>query len=89
LAAAGVLRRAHPHLRRPDRLIATGDRRDLEKNDRAAVDGGGGAEDATGTAIAAMTARPAITDGITAYRQRSHIAEIPYGHIKHNMASAI
>jgi hypothetical protein len=23
--------------------------------------------------------------GITAYRQRGHIAEIPHGHIKHNM----
>ena len=33
-----------------------------------------------GDAPAAETA-----DGITAYRQRGHIAETPHGHIKHNM----
>ena len=32
-----------------------------------------------------MTARLAAGDGITAYRRRSHIAETPHGHIKHNM----
>jgi transposase len=73
----------------PDRLIATGKHRDLEKNARAA-----GAEPSAGdgdeggreeTAIAAMAARLATEDGITAYRQRSHIAETPHGHIKHNI----
>jgi transposase len=72
----------------PDRLIATGKHRDLEKNARAAADGEGGdgrEEDAASTAIAAMTARLATEDGIGAYRQRGHIAETPHGHIKHNM----
>ena len=32
-----------------------------------------------------MAARLATDDGITAYRQRGHIAETPHGHIKHNM----
>ena len=32
-----------------------------------------------------MAARLATEDGITAYRQRGHIAETPHGHIKHNM----
>ena len=32
-----------------------------------------------------MTARLATEEGITAYRQRGHIAETPHGHIKHNM----
>ena len=33
----------------------------------------------------AMAARLATSDGITAYRNRGHIAETPHGHIKHNM----
>ena len=32
-----------------------------------------------------MAARLATADGITAYRHRSHIAETPNGHIKHNI----
>ena len=32
-----------------------------------------------------MAARLATEDGITAYRQRGHIAETPHGDIKHNM----
>ena len=32
-----------------------------------------------------MAARLATSEGITAYRQRGHIAETPHGHIKHNM----
>ena len=32
-----------------------------------------------------MAARLATDDGITAYRQRGHIAETPHGDIKHNM----
>jgi hypothetical protein len=37
------------------------------------------------TPIAAMAARLATEEGITAYRKRGHIAETPHGHIKHNM----
>ena len=32
-----------------------------------------------------MAARLATEEGITAYRQRGHIAETPHGQIKHNM----
>ena len=72
----------------PDRLIATGKHRGLEKAARAAAgsdDDGGNQDDGGETVIAAMTARLAAGDGITAYRRRSHIAETPHGHIKHNM----
>jgi hypothetical protein len=68
----------------PDRLIATGKRRKLEKAARQAAGGAADGEDEEGP-IAAMTARLATEEGITAYRQRGHIAETPHGHIKHNM----
>ena len=32
-----------------------------------------------------MAARLATPDGITAYRQRGHLAETPHGQIKHNL----
>jgi transposase len=64
----------------PDRLIAVGKRRDLEK---AATAGGG--PDWGGPAVQAMRERLRTGDGIAAYRQRGHIAETPHGHIKHNM----
>ena len=32
-----------------------------------------------------MRERLKTEEGITAYRQRGHIAETPHGHIKHNM----
>ena len=38
-----------------------------------------------GAAIGAMRERLRTEDGITAYRQRGHIAETPHGHIKQNM----
>jgi Transposase DDE domain len=63
----------------PDRLIAVGKRRDLEK----ATAGGG--PDWGGPAVRAMRERLRTDDGIAAYRQRGHIAETPHGHIKHNM----
>ena len=66
----------------PDRLIATGKHRDLEKRARA---GSSPEDSARGEAITAMAARLATEEGITAYRQRGHIAETPHGHIKHNM----
>jgi transposase len=66
----------------PDRLIAAGKRRDLEKNARAG--GGDGNKEQPGTAIAATRARLATEDGITACRRRGHIAETPHGDIKHN-----
>jgi hypothetical protein len=66
----------------PDRLIATGKGRDLEK---AARDPDSGGPDWGGPAIQEMRERLKTPDGIAAYRHRGHIAETPHGHIKHNM----
>jgi hypothetical protein len=66
----------------PDRLIATGTRRDLEKTAR---DGAGPAPPAQMTAAAAMAARLAAPHEITAYRRRGPIAEGLFGNIKHNL----
>jgi len=67
----------------PDRLIATGKRRDLEKAARGDTAGDG---NQTGQATRAMAARLQTADGIDAYRHRGHIAETPNGNIKHNKA---
>jgi len=88
LADAGYLSRHNLTCPGPDRLIATGKRRDLEQaaRDTPAAsqddDADPGQDD---DAIGAMAARLAAGDGITAYRQRGHIAETPHGDIKHNM----
>jgi hypothetical protein len=66
----------------PDRLIATGKRRDLEKAARGSDAEG---QDRGGPAVRAMRERLETEDGIEAYRHRGHIAETPHGHIKHNM----
>jgi transposase len=66
----------------PDRIIATGKQRDLGK---AARGGGQASRQRAGPATRAMAARLTTPGGITAYRQRGHIAETPHGHIKHNM----
>jgi transposase len=66
----------------PDRLIATGKGRDLEKAARA-PDSDSPARG--GPATQAMRERLKTPDGIAAYRQRGHIAETPHGHIKHNI----
>ena len=68
----------------PDRLIAAGKRRDLEKAARAGT-AGGQEQDWGGPAVQAMRERLRTEDGIAAYRQRGHIAETPHGRIKHNM----
>jgi hypothetical protein len=68
----------------PDRLIATGKRRDLEHAARDA-DGAAAGQDPGGPAVQAMRERLRTDDGIAAYRQRGHIAETPHGHIKHKM----
>ena len=66
----------------PDRLIATGKGRDLEK---AARDPGSPSPDRGGPAIQAKRERLKTGDGMAAYRHRGHISETPHGHIKHNM----
>ena len=83
LADAGYLSEDNLTCDGPDRLIAVGKRRDLEK---AARDSGDGNSGATGQATRTMAARLKTEAGITAYRHRGHIAETPHGHIKHNMA---
>ena len=85
LADAGYLSEHNLTCPGPDRLIATGKRRDLEEAARA---GDAGARPAPAgqqaAAIAAMTARLATEDGIAAYRRRSHIGETFHGDLKHN-----
>ena len=85
LADAGYLSEHNLTCDGPDRLIATGKRRDLEKHARDTAAGDPGSEPAAGGVIAAMTARLATPDGITAYRRRSPIAETPHARIKHTM----
>jgi transposase len=82
LADAGYCSEANLTCPGPDRLIATGKTRDLEKaaRDPDAADPGPG-----GPATQAMRERLKTEDGIAGYRQRGHIAETPHGHIKHNM----
>ena len=82
LADAGYCSEANLTCPGPDRLIATGKGRDLEK---AARDPGSDDPGWGGPAIQAMRARLKTGEGIAAYRQRGHIAETPHGHIKHNM----
>jgi transposase len=85
LADAGYCSEGNLTCPGPDRLIAVGKRRDLEKAARAAAGNADPDEEKPGIALAAMAARLATGDGITAYRKRGHIAETPHGHIKHNM----
>ena len=82
LADAGYCSEENLTCAGPDRLIATGRHRDLEKAARGS--GQAGASHA-GQAAAKMTGRLKTEDGIAAYRHRGHIAETPHGHIKHNM----
>ena len=84
LADAGYLSRHNLTCDGPDRLIATGKRRDLEQAARDTAARDGGAPDSEDV-IEAMAARLATEDGITAYRKRGHIAETPHGNIKYNL----
>ncbi|HEY7921017.1 MAG TPA: transposase [Streptosporangiaceae bacterium] len=86
LADAGYLSQHNLTVPGPGRLIAVGKHRDLEKTARQATSGQGSAsQDTPDGPIAAMAARLATEEGITAYRKRGHIAETPHGQIKHNM----
>ena len=82
LADAGYLSVHNLTCPGPDRLIATGSRRGLEK--KARQGGDGGQPDWKDPAITAMTARLATPDGIAAYRRRAHIGETFHGDLKHN-----
>ena len=81
LADAGYCPEHNLTIEGPDRLIAVGKLRDLEKAARGQDTG----REPGGPATQAMRERLKTADGITAYRQRGHIAETPHGHIKHNM----
>ena len=83
LADSGYCSEANLTCDGPDRLIAVGKRRDLEKAARGQDTGRD--QDWGGPAVQAMRERLKTPDGIEAYRQRGHIAETPHGHIKHNM----
>jgi hypothetical protein len=82
LADAGYCSQANLTCAGPDRLIATGKGRDLEK---AARDPGSDGPGWGGEAIQAMRERLKAPEGIASYRHRGHIAETPHGNIKHNM----
>jgi transposase len=81
LADAGYCSEDNINTPGPPRLIATGKLRDLEKAARTSDDTMPWAS----PALTAMASLLQTEDGITAYRQRGHIAETPHGHIKHNM----
>jgi transposase len=82
LADAGYLSERNLASPGPDRLIATGKRRDLEKAARAPAGRTAGEQETP--PVAAMAARLATADGIAAYRRRSHIGETFHGDLKHN-----
>jgi hypothetical protein len=67
----------------PDRLIAVGKHRHLET--AATTDPADGPPPPGTDPIQAMAHRLRTPEGITAYRQRSPIAETPFGHAKHNL----
>jgi hypothetical protein len=86
LADAGYLSQDNLTCPGPDRLIATGKRRNLEKAARDAADhDDAGAAEGPAPPAAAMAARLATEDGIAAYRRRGHIGETFHGDLKHNM----
>jgi len=90
LADAGYLSDRNLQLPGPDRLIATGKRREIDKlaagQDRGQDmhPAGQAGFDWHSPAIAQMAARLASGEGINAYRQRGHIAETPHGNLKQN-----
>jgi transposase len=83
LADAGYCTRENLTAPGPDRLIATGKARDLHA--AAGENPAEGAPPDASDPIAAMNHRLRTSDGIATYAQRSHIAETPFGHAKHNL----
>jgi transposase len=84
LADAGYLSEHNLTCPGPDRLIATGTRRDLEKAARTAQAAQHTGQQREQPPAAAMAARLATDDGIAAYRRRSHLGETFHGDLKHN-----
>jgi transposase len=83
LADAGYLSLDNLTAPGPDRLIAVGKRRDLAAAARAHPTQGPPPPHAT--PIEAMAHRLRTSDGHALYKQRSHIAETPFAHAKHNL----
>jgi hypothetical protein len=67
----------------PNRLIATGKARDLHA--AATQDPAAGPAPDDNDPIAAMAHRLRTPEAMATYAQRSHIAETPFGHAKHNL----
>jgi transposase len=83
LADAGYCTRENLTAPGPDRLIATGKARDVHHAATEHPTQGPPPDHAD--PIAAMAHRLRTPEGITQYAQRSHIAETPFGHAKHNL----
>jgi len=83
LADAGYCSRENLTAPGPNRLIATGKSRDLHA--AANQNPADGAPPDDFDPIAQMQHRLRTPDGIATYAMRSHIAETPFGHAKHNL----
>jgi transposase len=83
LADAGYLSVDNLTAAGPDRLIAVGKHRALATAARERPTAGPPPPGAT--SIEAMAHRLATPDGHALYKQRSHIAETPFAHAKHNL----
>jgi hypothetical protein len=83
LADAGYCTRENLTAPGPNRLIATGKSRDLHTAASKHPAQGQPPDDTD--PIAAMNHRLRTPEGIATYRKRSHIAETPFGHAKHNL----
>lgn len=83
LADAGYCTKDNLTAPGPDRLIATGKTRDLHA--AASLEPAEGPPPEHSDPITAMNHRLRTPEGMTAYRQRSHIAETPFAHAKHNL----
>ena len=83
LADAGYLSTENLTCAGPDRLIATGKNRAVTQAAKECPASGPPPVDAT--PIQAMAHRLATPQGASDYARRSHIAETPFGHAKHNL----
>lgn len=83
LADTGYLSTGNLRAAGPRRLIAVGKSRAVEK--AARLNPAEGLPPADADPIAAMAHQLRTPEGIAQYRQRSHIAETPFGHAKHNL----
>lgn len=83
LADAGYLSTDNLIMTGPDRLIAVGKTRDLAL--AARQDPASGPPPPNATPIEVMAHRLRTPEGHALYKQRSHIAETPFAHAKHNL----